>query len=96
MLAYLLTACRRSEVFNLRRRDLDLQGGFHRYTSKGDRERQRALPTPMREALLAQAEVAGLARDRRKPSSGPLVDQPVDGKYFGEQLQRAQTPPSGP
>jgi integrase len=53
VLAYLLTARRRSEVLNLRWRDLDLEGGFRRCTSKGDRERQRALPAPVREALLA-------------------------------------------
>src|SRR5438132_12418099 len=44
VLAYLLIGRRRSEVLNLRWRDLDLEGGFYRYTGKGGKERQRALP----------------------------------------------------
>jgi integrase len=52
--AYLLIARRRSEVLNPRWRDLDLEGGFE--------ERQRALPPPVRAAILAYASVAGLAR----------------------------------
>ncbi|MDQ6901316.1 MAG: tyrosine-type recombinase/integrase, partial [Candidatus Dormibacteraeota bacterium] len=44
LLAYLLTGRRRSEVLNLRWRDLDLEGGFYRYSGKGGKERQRALP----------------------------------------------------
>src|SRR5437868_599906 len=35
VLAYLLTGRRRSEVLNLRWRDMDLEGGFYRYTGKG-------------------------------------------------------------
>jgi len=39
---------RRSEVLNLRWRDLDLEGGFYRDSGKGGKERQRALPPPVR------------------------------------------------
>src|SRR5438132_6714365 len=89
-LAYLLTGRRRSEVLNLRWRDLDLEGGFYRYTGKGGKERQRALPPPVQQAILAYARVAGLAR---KPEEavfpGRWRDQPVDGKYIGEQLRQA-------
>jgi len=35
VLAYLLIGRRRSEVLSLRWRDLDLEGGFYRYTGKG-------------------------------------------------------------
>src|SRR5207245_9435328 len=56
VLAYLLTGRLRSEVLNLRWRDLDLEGGFYRYTGKGGKERQRALPPPVRQAILAHAE----------------------------------------
>ncbi len=62
VLAYLLTGRRRSEVLNLRWRDLDLEGGFYRYTGKGGKERQRALPPPVNWAIQAYAEAAGLAR----------------------------------
>src|SRR2546422_2678753 len=90
VLAYLLTGRRRSEVLNLRWRDLDLEGGFYRYTGKGGKERQRALPPPVRLAILVYAEAAGLAR---KPEEavfpGRWRDQPVDGKYIGEQLRQA-------
>jgi hypothetical protein len=37
---------RRSEVLNLRWRDLDLEGRFYRYTAKGGKERQQVLPQP--------------------------------------------------
>src|SRR3989440_5784004 len=90
VLAYLLTGRRRSEVLNLRWRDLDLEGGFYRYTGKGGKERQRALPPPVRLAILVYAEAAGL---ERKPEEavfpGRWRDQPVDGKYIGEQLRQA-------
>src|SRR5437899_515735 len=90
VLAYLLTGRRRSEVLNLRWRDLDLEGGFYRYSGKGGKERQRALPPPVRLAILVYAEAAGLAR---KPEQavfpGRWRDQPVDGKYIGEQLRQA-------
>jgi site-specific recombinase XerD len=90
VLAYLLTGRRRSEVLNLRWRDLDLEGGFYRYTGKGGKERQRALPPPVRQAILAHAEAARLAR---RPDDaifpGRWQDQPVDGKYIGEQLRQA-------
>src|SRR5438552_12672306 len=90
VLAYLLTGRRRSEVLNLRWRDLDLEGGFYRYSGKGGKERQRALPPPVRLAILVYAEAAGLAR---KPEEavfpGRWRDQPVDGKYIGEQLRQA-------
>src|SRR5438132_13911869 len=90
LLAYLLTGRRRSEVLNLRWRDLDLEGGFYRYTGKGGKERQRALPPPVQQAILAYARAAGLAR---KPEEavfpGRWRDQPVDGKYIGEQLRQA-------
>jgi integrase len=62
ILAYLLTGRRRSEVLNLRWRDLDLEGGFYRYSGKGGKERQRALPPPVRLAIPVYAEAAGLAR----------------------------------
>ena len=90
VLAYLLTGRRRSEVLNLRWRDLDLEGGFYRYSGKGGKERQRALPPPVRLAILVYAEAAGLAR---RPEEAVLPgrwrDQPVDGKYIGEQLRQA-------
>src|SRR3989440_3401399 len=90
VLAYLLTGRRRSEVLNLRWRDLDLEGGFYRYSGKGGKQRQRALPPPVRLAILVYAEAAGLAR---KPEEavfpGRWRDQPVDGKYIGEQLRQA-------
>jgi site-specific recombinase XerD len=90
VLAYLLTGRRRSEVLNLRWRDLDLEGGFYRYTGKGGKERQRALPPPVRLAILVYAEAAGL---ERRPEEavfpGRWRDQPVDGKYIGEQLRQA-------
>src|SRR5438876_7787742 len=90
VLAYLLTGRRRSEVLNRRWRDLDLEGGFYRYSGKGGKERQRALPPPVRLAILVYAEAAGLAR---KPEEavfpGRWRDQPVDGKYIGEQLRQA-------
>jgi site-specific recombinase XerD len=90
VLAYLLTGRRRTEVLSLRWRDLDLEGGFYRYTGKGGKERQRALPPPVRLAILVYAEAAGLAR---KPEEavfpGRWRDQPVDGKYIGEQLRQA-------
>ncbi|MDQ6791537.1 MAG: tyrosine-type recombinase/integrase [Candidatus Dormibacteraeota bacterium] len=89
VLAYLLTGRRRSEVLNLRWRDLDLEGGFYRYTGKGGKERQRALPPPVRLAILVYAEAAGL---ERRPEEavfpGRWRDQPVDGKYIGEQLRQ--------
>ncbi|MDQ6792830.1 MAG: tyrosine-type recombinase/integrase [Candidatus Dormibacteraeota bacterium] len=90
VLAYLLTGRRRSEVLNLRWRDLDLEGGFYRYTGKGGKERQRALPPPVRLAILLYAEAAGL---ERRPEEavfpGRWRDQPLDGKYIGEQLRQA-------
>src|SRR3989440_3632160 len=90
VLAYLLTGRRRSEVLNLRWRDLDLEGGFYRYTGKGGKERQRALPPQVRLAILLYAEAAGL---ERRPEEavfpGRWRDQPVDGKYIGEQLRQA-------
>ncbi|MDQ6900840.1 MAG: tyrosine-type recombinase/integrase [Candidatus Dormibacteraeota bacterium] len=90
VLAYLFTGRRRSEVLNLRWRDLDLEGGFYRYSGKGGKERQRALPPPVQQAILAYAQAAGLAR---KPEQavfpGRWRDQPVDGKYIGEQLRQA-------
>ncbi|PZS28676.1 MAG: hypothetical protein DLM58_16690 [Pseudonocardiales bacterium] len=90
VLAYLLTGRRRSEVLNLRWRDLDLEGGFYRYTGKGGKERQRVLPPPVRQAILAYARAAGSAR---RPEDavfpGRWRDQPVDGKYIGEQLRQA-------
>jgi site-specific recombinase XerD len=90
VLAYLLTGRRRSEVLNLRWRDLDLEGGFYRYSGKGGKERQRALPPPVRLAILVYAEAAGL---ERRPEEavfpGRWRDQPVDGKYIGEQLRQA-------
>jgi integrase/recombinase XerD len=77
-------------VLNLRWRDLDLEGGFYRYTGKGGKERQRALPPPVRLAILVYAEAAGL---ERRPEEavfpGRWRDQPVDGKYIGEQLRQA-------
>jgi site-specific recombinase XerD len=89
VLAYLLTGRRRSEVLNLRWRDLDLEGGFYRYTGSG-KERQRALPPPVRLAILVYAEAAGV---ERRPDEavfpGRWRDQPVDGKYIGEQLRQA-------
>jgi hypothetical protein len=36
-------------------RDLDLEGGFYRYTGKGGKERQGALPPPVRLAILVYA-----------------------------------------
>jgi integrase len=60
VLAYLLTGRRRSEVLNLRWRDLDLEGGFYRYVGKGGKERQRALPPPVRQAILAYAGAPAL------------------------------------
>jgi integrase len=42
VLAYLLTGRRRSEVLNLRWRDLDLEGGFYRYTGSGHSRRRPA------------------------------------------------------
>src|SRR5207244_2196129 len=49
-----------------------------------------ALPPPVRLAILVYAEAAGLAR---KPEQavfpGRWRDQPVDGKYIGEQLRQA-------
>src|SRR3989441_9010079 len=90
VLAYLLTGRRRSEVLNLRWRDLDLEGGFYRYTGKGGKERQRALPPPVRQAILAYAEAAGLERrPEQAVFPGRWRDQPVDGKYIGEQLRQA-------
>ena len=90
VLAYLLTGRRRSEVLNLRWRDLDLEGGFYRYTGKGGKERQRVLPPLVRLAILVNAEAAGL---ERRPEEavfpGRWRDQPVDGKYIGEQLRQA-------
>src|ERR1700730_1365462 len=90
VLAYLLTGRRRSEVLNLRWRDLDLEGGFYRYSGKGGKERQRALPPPVRLTILVYAEAAGL---ERRPdgavSRGRWRAQPVDGKYIGEQLRQA-------
>jgi site-specific recombinase XerD len=90
VLAYLLTGRRRSEVLNLRWRDLDLEGGFYRYTGKGGKERQRALPPPVRAAILTYASAAGL---ERRPEEavfpGRWRDQPVDGKYIGDQLRQA-------
>src|SRR3989442_266221 len=91
VLAYLLTGRRRSEVLNLRWRDLDLEGGFYRYSGKGGKERQRALPPPVRLAILVYAAAAGL---ERKPEQAVFPgrcwrDQPVDGKYIGEQLRQA-------
>src|SRR3989440_611579 len=90
VLAYLLTGRRRSEVLNLRWRDLDLEGGFYHYTGKGGKERQRALPPPVRLAILVYAEAAGL---ERRPEEavfpGRWRDQPVDGMYIGEQLRQA-------
>jgi integrase len=62
---YLLTGRRRSEVLNLRWRDLDLEGGFYRYTGKGGKERQRALPPPVNWAIQAYARAAGLTRKGR-------------------------------
>src|SRR5207245_10279751 len=57
----------------------------YRYTGKGGKERQRALPPPVQQAILAYARAAGLAR---KPEEavfpGRWRDQPVDGKYIGE------------
>ncbi len=71
-------------------RDLDLEGGFYRYTAKGGKERQRALPPPVNWAIQAYAQAAGLAR---KPEEAVFLgrwrDQPVDGKYIGEQLRQA-------
>jgi hypothetical protein len=90
VLAYLLTGRRRSEVLNLRWRDLDLEGGFYRYSGKGGKERQRALPPPVRLAILVYAEAAGLARKPEKAVfPGRWRDQPVDGKYIGEELRQA-------
>src|SRR5438132_4074272 len=90
VLAYLLTGRRRSEVLNLRWRDLDLEGGFYRYTGKGGKERQRALPPPVRQAILAYAEAGGLSRHPEEAVfPGRWRDQPVDGKYIGEQLRQA-------
>jgi site-specific recombinase XerD len=90
LLAYLLTGRRRSEVLNPRWRDLDLEGGFYRHTGKGGKERQRALPPPVQRAILAYAQAAQLSR---KPEEavfpGRWRDQPVDGKYIGEQLRQA-------
>src|SRR5207244_9538975 len=75
---------------NLRWRDLDLEGGFYRYTGKGGKERQRALPPPVRQAILAYAEAGGLARHPEEVVfPGRWRDQPVDGKYIGEQLRQA-------
>src|SRR5438132_9101104 len=90
VLAYLLTGRRRSEVLNLRWRDLDLEGGFYRYSGKGGKERQRALPPPVRLAILVYAAAAGLARRPEEAVfPGRWRDQPVDGKYIGEQLRQA-------
>src|SRR2546421_8393579 len=90
VLAYLLTGRRRCEVLNLRWRDLDLEGGFYRYSGKGGKERQRALPPPVRLAILVYAEAAGLARKPEQAGfPGRWRDQPVDGKYIGEQLRQA-------
>jgi site-specific recombinase XerD len=90
VLAYLLTGRRRSEVLNLRWRDLDLEGGFYRYTGKGGKERQRALPPPVRQAILAYAEAGGLTKHPQEAVfPGRWRDQPVDGKYIGEQLRQA-------
>jgi hypothetical protein len=56
------------------------EGGFYRYAGKGGEERQRALPPPVRLAILIYAEAAGLAR---KPEEavfpGRWRDQPVRG-----------------
>src|SRR5438105_9035625 len=90
VLAYLLTGRRRSEVLNLRWQDLDLEDGFYRYTGKGGKERQRALPPPVRQAILAYAEAGGLSRHPEEAVfPGRWRDQPVDGKYIGEQLRQA-------
>jgi integrase len=90
ILAYLLTGRRRSEVLSLRWRDLDLEGGFYRYTGKGGKERQRALPPPVRLAILVYARAAGLAcKPEEAVFPGRWRDQPVDGKYIGEQLRQA-------
>jgi integrase len=48
VLAYLLTGRRRSEVLNLRWRDLDLEGGFYRYTGKGGKERLSSMKLALR------------------------------------------------
>ena len=89
VLTYLLTGRRRSEILNLRWGDLDLECGFYRYTGKGGKERQRALPAPAQQAILAYARASGLGR---KPEevvfAGRWRDQPVDGKYIGEQLRQ--------
>jgi integrase len=45
VLVYLLTGRRRSEVLNLRWRDLDLEGGFYRYTGSGHSRRRSGAPT---------------------------------------------------
>jgi site-specific recombinase XerD len=78
VLAYLLTGRRRSEVLNLRWRDLDLEGGFYRYTGKGGKERQRALPPPVREAILAYAQSAGL---RQRPEEAVFPGRWQDGGW---------------
>jgi site-specific recombinase XerD len=90
VLAYLLTGRRRSEVLNLRWRDLDLEGGFYRYTGRGGKERQRALPPPVQQAILAYARAAGLAcKPEQAVFPGRWRHQPVDGKYIGTQLRQA-------
>src|SRR3984893_1706346 len=95
VLAYLLTGRRRSEVLNLRWRDLDLEGGFYRYSGKGGKERQRALPPPVRLAILVYAEAAGLAR---KPEEAVLPrrwrDQPVDGSTSASSCARRPSWPA--
>jgi site-specific recombinase XerD len=60
LLAYLLTGRRRTELLNLRWWDLDLEGSFYRSSGKGGKERQPALPPPVRQAILAYAEAARL------------------------------------
>src|SRR5256714_8666263 len=90
VLAYLLTGRLRSEVLNLRWRDLDLEGGFYRYSGKGGKERQRTLPPPVRLAILVYAEAAGLARKPEEAGfPGRCADPPGGGKHIAGPTRRA-------
>jgi hypothetical protein len=89
VLAYLLTGRRRSEVLNLRWRDLDLEGGFYRYTGKGGKERQAAslsigpegpvsLPRDSSETLALLVSRGLLCAERDDHALGhPLVYRPT-------------------